>query len=124
MDASGLGLAIDANASAAPYEQLHAAVVAAVASGRLAPGSKLPTVRALAEELGLAVNTVAKAYKALESDGVIEGRGRNGTFVTEHGDPAERALQVAAADYASLASRLGVEASAARDIVTAALDAG
>lgn len=124
MDASSLGLSIDPAATAAPYEQLHRAVVAEIAAGRLAPGSKLPTVRALAEQLGLAVNTVAKAYKALEVDGVIEGRGRNGTFVAEHGDPAERRLQQAAADYAALARRLGVEASAARAIVGAALDAG
>lgn len=121
MDASGLALAIDASSAAPPYEQLHSAVVDAVREGRLAPGAKLPTVRGLADELGLAVNTVAKAYKALEADGVIEGRGRNGTFVAEHGDPAERALQSAAADYAALARRLGVEASAAAAIVRTAL---
>lgn len=124
MDASSLGLSIDPAATAAPYEQLQGAVVAEIAGGRLAPGSKLPTVRALAEQLGLAVNTVAKAYKALEADGVVEGRGRNGTFVAEHGDAGERRLQQAAADYAALARRLGVEASAARAIVGAALDAG
>ncbi|MFF2494084.1 GntR family transcriptional regulator [Agromyces sp. NPDC058064] len=124
MDASNLSLSIDLAAAAAPYEQLQRAVVAAVANGQLAPGSKLPTVRGLAEQLGLAVNTVAKAYKALEADGVIEGRGRNGTFVAEHGDPGERRLQQAAADYAALARRLGVEASDAKAIVSAALDAG
>ncbi|MFE6964726.1 GntR family transcriptional regulator [Agromyces sp. NPDC057679] len=121
MDATSLGLSIDASAAVPPYEQLHGAVVDAVRSGRVAPGTRLPTVRGLAEELGLAVNTVAKAYKALEADGVIEGRGRNGTFVAEHGEPAERALQVAAADYAALARRLGVEPAAAREIVHAAL---
>ncbi len=120
-DASGLGLSIDPAAAAAPYEQLRVAVVEAVRAGRLAPGSKLPTVRGLADELGLAVNTVAKAYKALEADGVIDGRGRNGTFVAEHGDPAERALQAAAAEYAALARRLGAEASDALLIVRAAL---
>ena len=78
-------------------------------------------MRGLADELGLAVNTVAKAYKALEADGVIEGRGRNGTFVAEHGDEAERQLQRAAADYAALANRLGIEASTARAIVSTAL---
>ncbi|MFF2277648.1 GntR family transcriptional regulator [Agromyces sp. NPDC058126] len=117
-------LELDPASSLPPSEQLHGAVVAAIADGGLAPGSKLPTVRALAEQLGLAVNTVAKAYKALEADGVVEGRGRNGTFVAEHGDPAERALQTAAADYAALARRLGVGASDARAIVVAALDAG
>ncbi|MFF2273656.1 GntR family transcriptional regulator [Agromyces sp. NPDC058136] len=123
MDATGFGLSIDPASAVPPFEQLRGAVIAAVADGRLAPGSKLPTVRGLADELGLAVNTVAKAYKALEADGVLEGRGRNGTFVAEHGDPGERRLQQAAADYAALSRRLGVEASAARAIVNAALDA-
>lgn len=104
-----------------PYEQLRMQVVDAVRDGRLATGAKLPTVRALADELGLAVNTVAKAYKELEADAVIETRGRNGTFVAAHGDPAERQLQRAAADYAALSRRLGVEASDARAIVDAAL---
>ncbi|WP_136708302.1 GntR family transcriptional regulator [Agromyces sp. H66] len=112
---------IDPGASDPPYEQLRTQVVEAVRDGRLAVGAKLPTVRALAEEIGLAVNTVAKAYRALEADAVIETRGRNGTFVAEHGDPAERRLQRAAADYAALARRLGVEASEARAIVDAAL---
>ncbi|GAA4374385.1 GntR family transcriptional regulator [Agromyces bauzanensis] len=112
---------IDPGASEPPFEQVRAHVVEAVRDGRLAVGAKLPTVRALADELDLAVNTVAKAYRSLEADAVIETRGRNGTFVAEHGDPAERQLQRAAADYAALARRLGVEASEARTIVDAAL---
>jgi DNA-binding transcriptional regulator YhcF (GntR family) len=64
-----------------PFEQLCFQVVAGVESGDLAAGSSLPTVRALAIELGLAANTVAKAYRALESDGVIQTRGRAGSFV-------------------------------------------
>lgn len=122
-DAPGHGLSIDPASALAPYEQLRGAVVEAVRAGRLAPGAKLPTVRGLADELGLAVNTVAKAYKALEADGVIEGRGRNGTFVAGHGDAAEQALQAAAAEYAALAGRLGVEASDALAVVRTALGA-
>ncbi|GAA2449618.1 GntR family transcriptional regulator [Agromyces soli] len=118
---AALSLTIDPSAAAAPFEQLRAAVVEAVQSGRLAAGDRLPTVRALAEQLGLAANTVAKAYRALEADGVIETRGRNGTVVAEHGDPARRALQHAAAEYAALARRVGVDAVAAREIVDAAL---
>lgn len=72
---------IDPTSSIAPFEQLRAQVVAGAASGALPAGSSLPTVRGLAAELGLAVNTVAKAYRALESDGVIETRGRSGSFV-------------------------------------------
>ena len=114
-------LAIDPEAAAPPFEQVRAAILAAVRSGELAPGSKLPTVRALAEELGLAVNTVAKAYRELESEQVIETRGRNGSFVSAHGDPSERMLQQAASDYAAVARRLGVEASVALTAVESAL---
>ncbi len=114
-------LAIDPEASAPPFEQVRAAIVAAVRSGELAPGAKLPTVRALAEELGLAVNTVAKAYRELESEEVIETRGRNGSFVSAHGDPSERMLQQAASEYAAVVRRLDVDPAAARAAVEAAL---
>ena len=59
------------------------AIEARIRRGSLAPGERLPTVRALASELGLAANTVAKAYRRLEEDGLIEGRGRSGTYVAE-----------------------------------------
>ncbi|MEV5085276.1 GntR family transcriptional regulator, partial [Streptomyces sp. NPDC056159] len=66
---------------APPYEQVRAQISEQARSGALPVGYRLPTVRGLAESLGLAANTVAKAYRALEADGVIETRGRNGTFV-------------------------------------------
>lgn len=112
---------IDPGASTPPSEQVRAQVVAAVHDARLTPGEKLPTVRALADELGLAVNTVAKAYRQLEQDAVIETRGRSGTFVAPQGDAAQQALQAAAADYAALARRLGVPADDALAIAAAAL---
>ncbi|MEI5582867.1 MULTISPECIES: GntR family transcriptional regulator [unclassified Agromyces] len=102
--------AVDGDSSTPPYEQLRMQVVDAVRAGRLAAGARLPTVRALAEELGLAVNTVARAYKELEADGVVEGRGRAGTFVRATGDPVDQALQAAASDYAAAVGRLGVAA--------------
>lgn len=77
-----LDVTVDPSSAVPPYEQLRTHVAAAVHDGRLAAGARLPTVRGLAGELGLAVNTVAKAYRALESDGVIETRGRGGTFVS------------------------------------------
>ena len=64
-------------------EQLSAAIADRIRRGSLMPGARLPTVRALAEDLGLAANTVAKAYRALEEAGLVEGRGRQGTFVTD-----------------------------------------
>jgi len=64
-------------------EQLSAAIGERIHRGWLAPGTRLPTVRALARDLELAPNTVAKAYRALEDQGLIVGRGRRGTFVTD-----------------------------------------
>ena len=56
-----------------------------MAQGDLAPGTRLPTVRQLAADLGLAANTVARAYRELEADGVIATYGRKGTFVRSDG---------------------------------------
>lgn len=112
---------VDGDSGTPPYEQLRMQVVDAVRDGRLPAGAKLPTVRALAEELGLAVNTVARAYKELEADGVVEGRGRAGTFVLVTDDPVERALQAAASVYADAVGRLGVAAPEALAAVERAL---
>ncbi|MEU0375353.1 GntR family transcriptional regulator [Streptomyces sp. NPDC006283] len=108
-----LNITIDPDAPDAPYEQLRAQVSEQARSGALPVGHRLPTVRGLAEELGLAANTVAKAYRALESDGVIETRGRNGTFVAAAGDAAERQAAAAAAVYAAQVRRLGLSREAA-----------
>ncbi|WP_369176778.1 GntR family transcriptional regulator [Streptomyces mutabilis] len=103
-----------------PYEQVRAQISEQARSGALPVGYRLPTVRGLAESLGLAANTVAKAYRALEGDGVIETRGRNGTFVAAAGSAAERELASAAQGYAERARRLGV---AEGDAVAAVRDA-
>ncbi|MEU8775960.1 GntR family transcriptional regulator [Streptomyces sp. NPDC048606] len=107
----------DSAGSPAPYEQLRAQIADRARSGRLPAGFKLPTVRGLAQELGLAANTVAKAYRALEEDGVVETRGRNGTFVAA-GEGSSREAASAAQAYAERAHRLGLtreEALAAAD---------
>jgi len=59
-----LQLRIDANSAIPPYEQLRAQVSLLVASGRLRSGDRLPTIRALAEQLSLANGTVARAFRA------------------------------------------------------------
>ena len=116
-------LSIDPAASAPPFEQLRRQVVDGVGDGSLPPGTRLPTVRALAAELELAVNTVAKAYRALEADRVIETRGRAGTFVSATGDAATQEAQVAAIAYADRVHHLGIEREAALALVASALDA-
>ncbi|MFH8977491.1 GntR family transcriptional regulator [Streptomyces sp. NPDC017890] len=108
---------------APPYEQVRAQISEQARSGALPVGYRLPTVRGLAESLGLAANTVAKAYRALEGDGVIETRGRNGTFVAAAGSAAERESASAAQEYAARARRLGVAESDALDAVRDALRA-
>lgn len=119
-----LKIAVDLDSATAPYEQLRAQLSEQARSGDLPVGYRLPTVRGLAGELGLAANTVAKAYRALEADGVIETRGRNGTFVAAAGDAAARNAATAAQEYAEHARRLGLsEADAlvrAEDAVRAA----
>lgn len=112
---------IDPAAPEPPFEQVRVQVRDAVASGELVAGSKLPTVRALAEQLGLAAGTVARSYRELESDGLIETRGRAGSFIAGQGDPAERAAQEAARQYADRVRRLGLADDAALALVTAAL---
>ena len=68
---------------AAASDRLARAIEGRIHRGSIGPGARLPTVRALAEQLDLAPNTVAKAYRRLEEDGLLEGRGRRGTFVVE-----------------------------------------
>ncbi len=116
-------LKIHIDDSAAPYEQVRAQISEQARSGALPVGYRLPTVRGLAESLGLAANTVAKAYRALESDGVIETRGRNGTFVAAAGSAAERELASAARTYADRARRLGLTEADAIGAVRDALRA-
>lgn len=64
------------------YLQLIRQVKQAVAGGGLAPGARLPSVRALASSLVINPNTVARAYRALEEEGLIESSaGRGGSFI-------------------------------------------
>ncbi|MFF7654151.1 GntR family transcriptional regulator [Streptomyces sp. NPDC007983] len=118
-----LQITVDPDAATAPFEQIRAQIAEQARSGRLPVGYKLPTVRGFAEELGLAANTVAKAYRALESDGVIETRGRHGTFVAAAGDAAGRQAAEAAQTYAQRARRLGLDRAAALAAVEEALRA-
>ena len=72
---------IDSASPVAPFEQLRTQIATQVADGTLPAGTKLATVRQLAADLGLAANTVARAYRELEADGVIATHGRRGTLV-------------------------------------------
>ena len=108
---------IDENARIPPYEQLRAQLRLMVASGFLKPRERLSPIRSLAAELGLAPGTVARAYRELEWEGIVEGRGRAGTFVVSEPPVAfsvvERQLADAAEVFAAEADRLGAGQQAA-----------
>lgn len=75
------GIFVDLRSAVPPYEQIRSQISSLVAVGALAPGSRLPTVRSLAADLGIAAGTVARAYKELEAAGLVEARRRGGTIV-------------------------------------------
>lgn len=99
-------LAIDHDSATPPFEQVRDGIVAQVSSGVLVPGFRLPPVRALATTLGIAANTVARAYRELETAGVVDTRGRAGTFVA--GPGSERTVRQAAMTYVDAARALGL----------------
>jgi GntR family transcriptional regulator len=61
-----------------------------VGSGRLSPGDELPSIRGLAEKLVVNPNTIARAYRELEAEGVVEKRRTAGTFISAEGSPLAR----------------------------------
>jgi GntR family transcriptional regulator len=83
---TSMKISIDIDDPAPPFAQLIAQVKAAVQSGLLQPGEPLPSIRQLAHDLALNLKTVAKAYRLLERDAVIQTRGYRGSFV--HADAA------------------------------------
>ena len=89
-------------------------------SGELDAGTKLPTVRGLAGDLGLAANTVARAYRELEALGVIETRGRAGSVVT--GSGVEQAARRPPTSTPSGCERSGIDRDEALDLVRRAFD--
>lgn len=114
-------IVIDPTSPTPPFEQLRAQYVAAIASGELPPGSRLPTVRRLAGDLGLAPGTVARSYRELEATGLIETRGRHGTFVSVDENAALGQIQRAAAAFAEQVRGLRVDTDQALAAVMAAL---
>lgn len=112
--------AIDPTATTPPYAQVREQLAARIRDGSLPVGARLPTVRALAADLDLAPNTVARAYRELETAGLIETQGRRGTFVAAPSDALRRACE-AAQTYAATVGTLGVTPEEALQLVAAAL---
>jgi GntR family transcriptional regulator len=66
------------------YRQIIDQILAGIATGSLGTGDRLPTVRQLAVDLAINLNTVARAYKELEIRGVLSTQQGSGTFIAEH----------------------------------------
>ena len=109
-----------------PYEQLRRQLVALIQDGVLVGGQRLPPLRQLASDLGLAVGTVGRTYRELESAGLVESRRGRGTRVVD--DPPLRSavefpsLRRAAEEFVRRATASGAERPAIVAAVQQALD--
>lgn len=109
-------ITLDPSSQSPVFVQIVDQVVAAIIAQQILPGARLPTVRALARDLGVSANTVAKAYRQLESEGHVGTGGRNGTVVLERrsaghadgGQPQDDSL-VAARALVRAAQRRGLD---------------
>ncbi|WSQ14983.1 GntR family transcriptional regulator [Streptomyces sp. NBC_01231] len=121
---SEAALRVDTTSQVPPYEQIRAQLAALIVTGRLAEGDRLPTVRQLAVDLGLAPGTVARAYRELEAGELIRTRRGAGTRVAAPptGPTRPHTVQLAtlARDFTSSARALGADTEA---ILTAVRDA-
>ena len=118
-----LSLQIDFRSGLPIYTQIVTQVQAQVASGLLQPGDQLPTVRALAEELRVNFNTVARAYRILDEERIISTQQGRGTYITEIPPPKvseklrKEALEALAQKYISEALRLEFSKSEIKQMV-------
>ena len=76
-------IVIDDHDKRPPFEQISAAIVSMITDGTLEAGARLAPIRQLAGDLGIAPNTVARAYRELEAAGFVVSRGRRGTIVAD-----------------------------------------
>lgn len=114
---------VDATSPVPVFEQLRAQIERLIASGQLRAGSKLPTIRQLANDLDVARGTVNKVYDALARDGLVETAGRHGTIVLDrrHALVTSADLDSAADTLAVVASQLGFDDEAVHRALDAAL---
>ncbi|MFD7409267.1 GntR family transcriptional regulator [Streptomyces sp. NPDC059866] len=123
---TALAVRVDTTSPVPPYEQIRAQLAALIVTGRLTEGERLPTVRQLATDLGLAPGTVARAYRELEAAKLIRTRRGAGTRVatppSEPTRPGPDQLATLARDFTSAARALGADTEAILTAVREALD--
>jgi DNA-binding transcriptional regulator YhcF (GntR family) len=114
-------LRVDLSSPVPPYEQLRAQIAGLIATGALRQGDRLPSVRQLAADLGLAGGTIARAYRELERAGLVEGRGRHGTVIRPDQTPEQRGHQQELATAADRLARTARDLGLSDDAALAAL---
>jgi DNA-binding transcriptional regulator YhcF (GntR family) len=115
-------LVVDLKGRIPVYEQIRAQLAGYISTGALGAGDRLPTVRGLAADLGIAVNTVARAYTELESAGLVSTGRRVGTVVTASDRAPIPAEVLEAADrLAAAVATAGLTEQIAIDVLHAAL---
>ena len=116
-------LVIDPRSAIPPFEQVRTQIVELVRTGGLKPDARLPAVRKLAADLGIAPNTVARTYRELERAGVIITRGRHGTFIAADTPSDRQRVESAASTFVREARAAQLSHDDAIALVTRALNA-
>lgn len=116
-----ISITLDMTAATPPYEQVRAQLAGHIRVGALRPGDKLPVVRALAADLGVATNTVARAYRELEAGGLVTTRRRVGTIVQPGAAPPSPEVRDGAATFVRQAREAGLSDHEILDLVRGAL---
>jgi GntR family transcriptional regulator len=116
-----VSVTLDLSAATPPFEQVRAQLAGHIRAGALRSGDKLPVVRALAADLGVATNTIARAYRELEAGGLVTTRRRVGTIVQAPPAPGGPGLAAHAVAFVREARAGGLADEQIVDLVRGAL---
>jgi GntR family transcriptional regulator len=116
---TGVRIVVDAESGVPPWRQIYVQIERMIVGGGLPPGTRLPSIRQLARDFGLAAGTVARVYQELEARALVATSRSRGTVVAEPSARPDRdlLLRAEAARFASFARDLGVDVDAAIDAV-------
>lgn len=112
-------ITISRDAGESPSEQVHGQLRGLITTGHLLAGDRLPSVRQLASDLGIAPGTVAKAYRLLEDDALVTSRIGSGTRVSDTAHPVAGGIADAARALASVAKEEGLTLADAQRVLRA-----
>lgn len=112
-------ITISRDAGESPSDQVHGQLRGLITTGHLLAGDRLPSVRQLASDLGIAPGTVAKAYRLLEDDGLVTSRIGSGTRVSDTAHPVAGGIADAARALSAAAKEEGLTLADAQRVLRA-----